>query len=557
MDIQPRHINLAGLFERRLFRIPEYQRAYSWQTKHREDLFDDIRRSHLSNGGSHFMATVVGLRRNTRTIITDEYQVVEIVDGQQRITTLVLLLKAIANALDKADQIESRVSLEIKELLVKPDKASLLLLQTNHDTSDYFSNYLRNGSYPRPNTATKLADRELLKAIDECNKFVNDWRTNGRSLTGLITHLKSRLTFILHEIDDEALVYTVFEVLNSRGLAVSWFDRLKSMLMAVLFEAGAGNKDELIDEVHQLWSDIYRTVGLRLALSSESLRFAGTLRSDSCPSRTLSEESAVKLLLDQSKGGPQKVIKTTKWIKSVTEVVASLTADRRKNAVTKIAHARLVAASVQLRTDLTEVEKTQILNRWESVTFRIFGMYRRDARTGVGDYVRLAWRIAQENIPTEQIMNDLSKIGQHYPVDQALKQLEKSNCYEAWEEELLYFFFRYEEYLAGQDGQSFNNEQWNRIWEASVADSIEHILPQSSGKEFVHWLGNLLILPPKLNSKLGNREPRDKAEAYRYTGLRIACDVADRITQSSRWRKSEIAERERELIKWASEEWTD
>ena len=555
MDIQPRYINLADLLEKRLFRIPQYQRAYSWQTKHREDLFDDIRRSYLGSGGSHFMATIVGLRRDERTIITDVYQVVEIVDGQQRITTLILLLKAIGKTLDSSDQIENIVKLEIKDLLVKLDQASLLLLQTNHDTSGYFADYLRDGIHPMPNTATTLADRELLKAIDECNHFVNDWKAQGNSLTDLITHLKNRLTFILHEIDDESIVYKVFEVLNSRGLGVSWFDRLKSMLMAVVFETDTGNKDELIEEVHQLWSDIYGTVGLRLGLSNESLRFAGTLWSGLCPSRTLAAEDAVKLLLNKSEGDPSKVIETTKWIKSVTEVVHDLTADRRRSAVTKITHARLLAASIELRRDLAEDEKRQILRRWENVTFRIFGMYRRDARTGVGDYVRLAWRIAQEKIPADQIMDELFSIGKDYPADQALRGLENSNCYDAWKEELLYFLFRYEEHLAGEVGQSFNNEQWNRIWEASVADSIEHILPQSSGEEFVHRLGNLLILPPRLNSKLGRQKPEDKRKAYKDTGLQIACDVAERITQSSQWLKSEIVERERELIRWASEEW--
>ena len=558
MDIQPRYINLAELFERRLFRIPQYQRVYSWQTKHRGDLFDDIWRSYLSNGNSHFMATIVGLRRDTRTIITDEYQVIEIVDGQQRITTLILLLKAIARVLDHSQhQVEKRVRSDIEELLVKPDQASLLLLQTNHDTSGYFADYLRKGNYHNHRTARRLADWELLKAIEECSHFVNEWRTRGYSPTDLIVHLKNKLTFILHEIDDEGLVYSVFEVLNSRGLGVSWFDRLKSMLMAVVFEAETGNKDELIDEVHQLWSDIYGTVGLRSNLSNESLRFAGTLWSDSCPSRSLTEEDAVKLLLDKCKKDASKVIETTKWIKAVTEVVDGLTADRRTNAVTKIAHARLVAAAIQLRPDLTKNEKTRIMHGWENVTFRIFGMFRRDARTGVGDYVRLAWRIVREEITTDQIMNDLSEIGRHYPVDEALRQLEKSNCYEAWKEELLYFLFRYEEHLAREVGQTFNNEQWNRIWESSVADSIEHILPQSTEEEIVHWLGNLMILPPRLNSKLSDRKPRDKAEAYRDTGLRIACDVADRLIQSSQWLEANIIERERELIRWASEEWAD
>ncbi len=126
-----------------------------------------------------------------------------------------------------------------------------------------------------------MADRELLSGIDDCEKLVGDWQSDGNSLEELVSLLKNRLTFVFHEIGDEALVYSVFEVFNSRGLDVSWFDRLKSMLMAIVFEADTGNKSEIIDEVHQLWTNIYRCVGLRLGMSTESLRFAATLRDPS------------------------------------------------------------------------------------------------------------------------------------------------------------------------------------------------------------------------------------------------------------------------------------
>ena len=558
MDIQPQHVNLEGLFHRRLFRIPQYQRAYSWQPKHRYALFDDILRSAShDNGQTHFMATIVGLRRDTRQIITDEYHVVDIVDGQQRITTLILLYKAINKALDRSDPVEDGVASDIHRALVKADDASLLLLQTNHDRKDHFANYLRTGKFPRPTTAKTLADRELLTAMSECEQFVDAWKTKGLSLPGLVGHLKNKLTFILHEISDEALVYTVFEVLNSRGLDVSWFDRLKSMLMAVVFESKTGNNAEIIGEVHELWSEIYRTIGLRLGLSTESLRFAATMRTEECPSRPLSEEDAAKLLLAQSIESPAKVIETTKWLKRVTEAVDGLVGDRRRNGVTKVVHARLVAVALKLNDQLKERDRKEISRRWESVAFRMFGMYGKDARTGVGDFVRLSWHIVNEELSFEEIMKALAEIGRDYPIDKAIEELKERDCYNGWDEELRYLLFGYEEYLAGQAGQKFDNAQWNRIWEASVADSIEHIAPQSSGRKYVHWLGNLLLLPPKLNSKLSDKNPRDKREDYADTGLFIARDVAKRIGRGDKWRREEIRDREAKLLKWASRKWKD
>ena len=398
-NVDPKNVTLAQLIQGRLFRIPQYQRTYSWQSKQRREMFGDIQRVYdQGNDRFHFMATIVGLRRDSKTIMTEEHQVIEIVDGQQRITTLILLLKAVTKAVDSSDSKEVQIGQNIDRSLVKDDEATLLLLQTNHDGSDHFANYLRQGTHASSKDAKTFADRELLSAMEDCEQFVAEWQQNGRSLESLVTLLRNRLSFIFHEISDEGLVYSVFEVLNSRGLEVSWFDRLKSMLMAIIFENGTGNSSETIDEVHQLWAQIYRRVGLRLGLSTEALRFAATLRSPRCPYRPMGEEDAANLLYSQSKEGPKPVIETTTWLKSVTDAVDRYTADRRMNAVTRIAQARMVAVSIHLREDLSDDEKSELLRKWENVTFRIYGLFDKDARTAVGDYVSLAWRIVNERL---------------------------------------------------------------------------------------------------------------------------------------------------------------
>ena len=558
MEIQPQHVNLDTLFHRRLFRIPQYQRAYSWERKHRDALFDDISRSYAAgNGRSHFMATIVGLRRDMRTIVTDQYHIVDIVDGQQRLTTLILLYKAVAKALNRSIHVERSVAEEIDKMLIKPDDVCPVLLQTNHDASECFSHYLRTGRYPQPSTATTLAQRAILSAVLECEQFVQNWLARGSSLISLIMHLKSKLTFILHEIGDESLVYSVFEILNSRGMDVSWFDRLKSMLMAVVFETQTGNQQETIDEIQKLWSDIYRTIGLRLGLSTESLRFAATLRTKDCPNRALSEEDAVGQLLEQSENTSIGAIEVTNWIKSVTEAVDALVADRRNNAVTKIIHARLVAVAIILREDLNDSQVDRALRRWENVTFRIFGMYGRDTRTGSGMYVRFAWRVRNEKLKFGDIMKGISKLGEEYPIDDAVQQLVSTDCYSGWREELRYFLYAYEENLSEQAGQRFNNEQWNRIWASNAAESIEHVVPQSSGKRHIHWLGNLVLLPPELNAQLGAIEPAEKCTRYTKTGLFIAQEVGERISMVKKWNEGEIRRRERKLVQWAVKRWAD
>jgi len=116
----------------------------------------------------------------------------------------------------------------------------------------------------------------------------------------------------------------------------------------------------------------------------------------------------------------------------------------------------------------------------------VFGLCRKDARTAVGDYVRLAWDILNKgslNSGENGVANRIKSFseGKEHGIDWAVAQLENENCYEGWEDELRYLLFRYEEYLAKRQGQQFSNEQWSRIWESSAAKSIEHVFPQSKG----------------------------------------------------------------------------
>ncbi|MGD9933832.1 MAG: DUF262 domain-containing protein [Dehalococcoidia bacterium] len=561
MNISPQLVSLQALITGRLFRIPQYQRAYSWTTKERRDLFSDIERTYQRKA-DHFMATIVGLRREPRVILATEYAVVDVVDGQQRLTTLVVLLKAIERQLAAIDDPASQaVASELRGVLVKADEVAPVLLQTNHDASSYCLTYLWEGTHPASTDAKTIADRELLKAFEDCEQFVAGWASGGKTLIELVALLRNRLFFILHEITDESLVYSVFEVLNSRGLDVSWFDRLKSILMGIAFDAATGNASEAIDQLHNTWREIYACIGLRQGLRTEALRFAATLLAQAPPSRPLAEEEAVSVLRHAAGGTAKGAIDVSRWVLKVTSIVDQLQGDRRLDGVTNILQARLVAVAIMLRDDLTPADRNTVLGAWERVSFRIYGLYRRDARTKVGDYSRLAWSCYKEKPAIGALLDAIHGLGKEYPIEKGVEQLRDSDCYNGWTGELRYLMFRYEEHLAAKAGQKFDNEQWSRIWEDSPSRSIEHICPQSAGEHepskggiFVHRLGNLVLLPPGVNSSLGKKSPADKRETYVKTGLLIGQDVAGRIPE---WNRAAVEAREEELLAWAAAEWGD
>src|SRR5207249_310407 len=137
------------------------------------------------------------------------------------------------------------------------------------------------------------------------------------------------------------------------------------------------------------------------------------------------------------------------------------------------------------------------------VTFRIYGLGRFDARQKVGDYVRLAWKVTNDNLTPDAIIKGLQKLGseEKFAITSVIKNLYNTDCYKDWSEELRYFFYRFEEYLAKKEGQKINEGMWNRIWGVDPSRSIEHIYPQSKGSDspttggvYVHRLGNLVML---------------------------------------------------------------
>ena len=346
LDIHPQYLPLSKLLDGRLFVIPEYQRAYSWTSHQRNDLFKDIERVHFKGRNvSHFMAAVVCRRRRKLSIGTDEFHQLDIVDGQQRLTTLIILFNAIRFALNPENSSEDRLQRELSELLVKGDGVKLLLLQTNHDSSHHFSNYLRTGTADNSRTVNTLADRELLEAIEDCQRFVESWHGRNTRLTSLAALLKNRLSFLLHEIADEKAVYTVFEVLNSRGLDVSWLDRLKSILMGAAFELKNSDRKDLIKELHTVWRDIYTVIGLRQGLSTEALRFAATLWVQDAPSRPLGEQDSVEVFRNDTQTA-KEILDVAKWLLEVTKACDRVNSDRRIGAVTRISQARLLATAL-------------------------------------------------------------------------------------------------------------------------------------------------------------------------------------------------------------------
>ena len=573
--IEPRYGVLQTLFADRVFRIPHYQRFYSWGQRQREDLFSDLNR--LASQGAdqhHFMATLVCFRTaETKSVGTKLYQIYDIVDGQQRLTTLIILLKCIelAMASGSADRTE------LGEVLVKRD-GILILLQTNNANERLFNRFIRDGVVPTDADVETHADENLANAIRECNLFVVTWTAQNK-LPELLSLVLHRLGFVVHDTEDSRAVYTVFEVLNSRGLAVDWLDKCKSLLMGKAYELG-GSVNASTEEVlglQSIWGQIYKGLARKAVPGEEILRVATTLFYGPRAGKPRSAEESLDLVREKATSFlmPRQI---SERLFEISKKLTELHENVSLGPVTEILHARILAVAIMLAEGLTDPERKALLSQWERVTFRIFGLRGKDARTKVGDYVRLASKIVQQDLQTRtfnQIMTGLKALGADFPISEAVKEgLHNRDCYNDSADICRYVLWKYEEHLAYLDGRAATVDEHDRveIWKKRAADSVEHVFPQSTaavpawqGKmarpgeseqpvlDHVGRIGNLVLLPIKVNQQANNKPFADKKLVYKQHNLRMIREVC----AESDWTLAEIDARERRILDWAEKQWAD
>lgn len=541
--------------------------------KQRDDLFKDI--DTLYERGQdrhHFMATIVCHEtKDVHSVGSREYRLFDIVDGQQRLTTLILLLKSIHINLEEGEDKK-----DIGKILVKPD-GHLILLQTKNYNRYLFESYLKEGRRPRKDEIKTHADRCLNAAITECDGFVKRWQDSGKDLLDLLRLLRNRLGFVVYDTADNRSVYSLFEVLNSRGLAVDWLDKCKSILMGRAFELtnDPAISNDKIEGLHSLWGNIYSELALYPIPGHEVLRVMATIYLGPEEGKPMKAETALEKLRDHC-DTVDKTEKVTKLLYDVARKLVVLHGNRTWGPGTTVLQARLLAVALMLTDSITEDERNKILEQWERVTFRIYGLFNKDSRSKVGEYVKLANKIMSKAAGAtnyKEIIASLKDIGKEYPIEQAVEEgLDKNNIYDDNPDACRYILWKYEEHLAKLTGNNAitNEELRAKIWEArSSTESIEHIHPQLperggvwdgkiSGPDkfevFVNLIGNLILLPQPLNSEANREGFTFKKNIYlKSEGLRMIREIIDKPD----WTEKEIKERHSQIIKWAKSAWAD
>lgn len=219
MVITPKSLTITQLLsaESEQYVVPAYQRRYSWHEKQLWELLDDV--SLLEGADTHLLGSIVCLTGYHKAGINE----LELVDGQQRLTTVCILLHCIAERL-KADG-EMSAAQDVDRLLQaralgEPSVRKILL--DSLDAGD-FEKHLANKS-------PALSDNDnLALAFTIFREWVG--KKALKDLGTFLYHLKNQCIVIRLDVSDAKDAFKLFETINNRGLRLSPTDIIKNFIL--------------------------------------------------------------------------------------------------------------------------------------------------------------------------------------------------------------------------------------------------------------------------------------------------------------------------------------
>ena len=210
-----------------IYKIPPYQREYAWGIKEWDELFDDI----CENDKNYFLGSVICINHN------DYF---EIIDGQQRATTLSLFISSIYKFLldrkiewyGKNDEFDE-IYLSLKKHLIYNENPKLTLSIQNYNNEDYLYLLSNIGLIDEVKKPTKWGNRRIAKAykffIENIEELYQDEMIE--SVFELLQKILSAI-IVKIDVDDIASAFVLFESINNRGKPLSPIDLIKNSLIS-------------------------------------------------------------------------------------------------------------------------------------------------------------------------------------------------------------------------------------------------------------------------------------------------------------------------------------
>ncbi len=233
-------LNLDGVIEKGVFEIPSYQRGYAWQDRQLKDFWNDL--EHVSKLGDkfHYMHSLT-LRKCENEFESSAF---EIIDGQQRLATSLILLGLLAKITQNKDPKYSLINLEP------------ILSYKYYGLSEAFSAIMEEEK-DLERFQTYFYAKNLIDAYAFFKEKISD--TPIETLEKMFDALTKKMLFSVVELNDNRIdPFSSFETINNRGKDLSTLELLKNRLHFVAHKiCDEGDLENLQNEINDTYTRIY------------------------------------------------------------------------------------------------------------------------------------------------------------------------------------------------------------------------------------------------------------------------------------------------------------
>ena len=533
--------SLDSIFERRILRIPDYQRGFAWQGPQIDNFWEDINRLDVSK--IHYTGVITlepvpndvwGRWDQDKWIIDGlAYTPFYVVDGQQRLTTSMILMQAILERIEKLNsELEDGKKILLSYQSVDTVKTQYILREAENgqnksflfgyekdDPSDEFlkTRIFNAHSHSDANLET-LYTNNLRQAKDLFLEKLNNMEDEEISL--LFKKLTQRLKFNLYEIDDEIDVFVTFETMNNRGKPLTSLELLKNRLiyLSTLFEDNSG-REELRAKINNTWKTIYEYLGKNPNNPLDDNEFLRShwimyfkfsrQKGDDYINFLLDEKFTAKNVTDPEKDDDRVTIEdidlyVTNLQKSALpwfyihnpyySVIMEYKNDQNKMLLERLerlsfrAFKPLLLASFVSNKDIGEINS--LLIAIERYNFTLFTLSHRRANTGDSEFYGYAKDLLENRMLIPCVIAKINaRIKDYYDPEAFYRHIsekysigQQRNGFYGWSG-LRYFLYEYEQYLGARSRQPDSKLSWKSLSESENRKkyiTVEHIFPQDS-----------------------------------------------------------------------------
>lgn len=606
---------IQEIFEKSLFRIPDYQRGYSWKERQLNDFWQDIQNLRLNK--LHYTGHITlneaskekfsNWKEDSWTIKQLNYQPFYIVDGQQRITTIILLINALVNALENNETYLGLSKSEIisKYLYKTNHKGSLVSYIFGYEIDDPSDAYLKKEIFNKTNSKSNQSETIYTNNLEIANKFFkkNLLDISSKERETIFKKLTTQLVFDIEPLGKGLDIFVVFETLNNRGKPITNLEKLKNRLIylsTLISKITTSEQVVLRDEINSTWKDIYEYLGKNKKNSLDDDEFLRThfilyyyfQKEKGFPYDNIFDE--IFNVSNTVAAKPSVNINSiTKYIRSLRKAVEvwykirnpelafeyellsqaeSKWLGRINRLKVSIFYPLILAAFMK---EGNEGDRIKLLSKIESFCFLNYYCAGKRSSYGNTEFPSMASEYFSGGITLSDV-NEQIEIWTRgdegaYSIEKFIANITdymKSSRKEGYYEwpGIRYLLFEYDEMLRGKEPSRVKYETHN---------SIEHIYPQNDSnpawrKDFTNLtstqkkylrnsLGNLVLIKGSKNSSLSNDSYLEKTQ-YVYKNsksgyLHGSHSEVDLATNYKRWRPKEIYLRGKEILHFLCKHW--